>query len=77
MLFLGSGKQSLARLAGFITGLEPFQITIRKGYSIPDLKLDLAGLYIKAGVKSIGCMFLMTDAQVNICASDLHVCPEI
>ena len=66
MLFLGSGKQSLARLAGFITGLEPFQITIRKGYSIPDLKVDLASLYIKAGVKNIGCMFLMTDAQVSV-----------
>ena len=54
----------MARLAGFITGLEPFQITIRKGYGIPDLKLDLAALYIKAGVKNVGCMFLMTDAQV-------------
>ena len=63
-MIIGSGKQSLARLAGFITGLEPFQITIRKGYGIPDLKLDLAALYIKAGVKNVGCMFLMTDAQV-------------
>lgn len=63
-LLLGSGKQSLARLAAFITGLEPFQITIRKGYGIADLKADLAALYIKAGVKNIGCMFLMTDAQV-------------
>lgn len=24
----------------------------------------LAGLYIKSGLKSIGCVFLMTDAQV-------------
>ena len=60
----GSGKQSLSRLAAFISSLEVFQITIRKGYAIPDLKLDLRGLYLKAGVKSIGTVLLMTDAQV-------------
>lgn len=26
--------------------------------------MDLASLYIKAGMKNIGTMFLMTDAQV-------------
>lgn len=60
----GSGKQSLARLAAYISGLEVFQITLRKGYGIADLKADLANLYIKSGVKNIGTMFLMTDAQV-------------
>ena len=60
----GSGKQSLSRLAAYISSLEVFQVTLRKGYAIPDLKLDLANLYIKAGVKSIGIVFLMTDAQV-------------
>jgi len=61
----GSGKQSLSRLSAFISGLEVFQITLRKGYSITDLKVDLASLYQKAGVKSIGTVFLMTDAQVG------------
>lgn len=60
----GSGKQSLSRLAAFISSLEVFQITLRKGYSIPDLKLDLAALYMKAGVKNVGTVFLMTDGQV-------------
>ncbi|XP_077481740.1 dynein axonemal heavy chain 9 isoform X2 [Stigmatopora argus] len=60
----GSGKQSLTRLAAFISNLEVFQITLRKGYSITDLKSDLASLYIKAGVKNIGTVLLMTDAQV-------------
>lgn len=27
--------------------------------------MDLASLYIKAGVKNVGIMFLMTDAQVT------------
>lgn len=35
----GSGKQSLTRLAAFISNLEVFQITLRKGYGIADLKV--------------------------------------
>ncbi|NXD84162.1 DYH17 protein, partial [Halcyon senegalensis] len=60
----GSGKQSLARLAAYISSLEVFQITLRKGYGIPDLKLDLASQYIKAAVKNCPTVFLMTDSQV-------------
>ncbi|XP_063367395.1 dynein beta chain, ciliary-like [Cydia amplana] len=60
----GSGKQSLSRLSSFISSLEVFQIQLRKGYSSADLKADLAVLYVKAGLKNIGNVFLMTDAQV-------------
>ena len=35
----GSGKQSLSRLAAFISGLDVFQLTLKKGYSIQDLKV--------------------------------------
>ena len=35
----GSGKQSLTRLAAYVSGLEVFQIQLRKGYSIADLKV--------------------------------------
>ena len=34
------------------------------GYTINDLKTDLSALYIKAGQKGIGTVFLMTDSQV-------------
>jgi dynein heavy chain len=61
----GSGKQSLSRLAAFISQMEVFQITLKKGYSIADLKVDLGGLYMKAGVKKQLTMFLLTDAQVS------------
>jgi dynein heavy chain len=37
---------------------------LRKGYGISDLKADLANLYQKAGLKNLGTVFLMTDAQV-------------
>lgn len=60
----GSGKQSLARLAAFISSLEVFQIQLRKGYGVVDLRMELASLYLKSGMKNIGIMFLMTDAQV-------------
>lgn len=60
----GSGKQSLARLAAFISSLEVSQIQLKKGYGVPDLKNELSGLYLKAGLKNVGIMFLMTDAQI-------------
>lgn len=60
----GSGKQSLARLSAFISSLEPFQIQLRSTYGIADLRADLAGLYVKAGLKNVSIMFLMTDSQV-------------
>ncbi len=40
------------------------RILISLGYNINDLKTDLAALYIKAGQKGIGTVFLMTDSQV-------------
>ncbi|XP_036884188.1 dynein heavy chain 9, axonemal isoform X2 [Sturnira hondurensis] len=60
----GSGKQSLTRLAAFISSMDVFQITLRKGYQISDFKMDLASLCLKVGVKNLSTVFLMTDAQV-------------
>ncbi|NXE57526.1 DYH17 protein, partial [Casuarius casuarius] len=60
----GSGKQSLSRLAAYISALDVFQITLKKGYGIPDLKLDLASQCVKAAVKNSPTVFLMTDSQV-------------
>ncbi|XP_031336595.1 dynein beta chain, ciliary isoform X1 [Photinus pyralis] len=60
----GSGKQSLSRLAAFISSLEVFQLQLKKGYGVVDLRKELSGLYLKSGLKNVGIMFLMTDAQV-------------
>ncbi|XP_008293045.1 dynein heavy chain 11, axonemal [Stegastes partitus] len=60
----GSGKQSLTRLAAYISSVEVFQITLSKGYSIQDLKMDLAGLFLKTGVKNQRVALLLTDAQI-------------
>ncbi|XP_037954213.1 dynein beta chain, ciliary [Teleopsis dalmanni] len=60
----GSGKQSLTRLAAFIAGLDVFQIQLTKDYSVNDLKSNIATLYMKCGVKTSPCCFLMTDSEV-------------
>ena len=36
----GSGKQSLSRLSAFISGLDVFQIQLRKGGNFKELKLE-------------------------------------
>ncbi|XP_070822029.1 dynein axonemal heavy chain 11 [Chaetodon trifascialis] len=60
----GSGKQSLTRLAAYVSSVEVFQITLSQGYSIQDLKMDLAGLFLKTGVKNQPVALLLTDAQI-------------
>lgn len=62
----GSGKQSLSRLAAFISSLEVAQIQLKKGYGVLDLRKELSSLYMKSGMKNVGIMFLMTDAQVYV-----------
>ena len=64
LIFIFLGKQSLSRLAAFISGLEVFQITLRKGYGMTELRADVCELYLRAGLKNIPIMFLLTDAQV-------------
>ena len=60
--------------------MEVFQISLRKGYGIVDLKSDLSQLYVKTGQKGVGMVFLLTDAQVgsetarpSFTAADSHV----
>ena len=47
-----------------ISDLQYCQITLRKGYGIPDLKTDMSNLYQKTGLKNLPTAFLMSDAQV-------------
>ena len=37
----GSGKQSLTRLVAFVSSLEVFQIELKKGYAVGDLKVHM------------------------------------
>ncbi|XP_055373637.1 dynein beta chain, ciliary [Condylostylus longicornis] len=60
----GSGKQSLTRLAAFISSLDVFKIQLTKDFSIVDLKANLNTLYIKAGIKNTPNCFLVTDSEI-------------
>jgi len=61
----GSGKQSLARLAAFISSIDVFQIAIKPNYGVNDFKTDLNNLYRRAGLKGLACMFLLSDGQIT------------
>ncbi|CAF3576543.1 unnamed protein product [Rotaria sordida] len=61
----GSGKQSLARLAAFVSSLDVFQIAIKPNYGINDFKIDLNNLYRRAALKGLSCIFLLSDAQIT------------
>lgn len=61
----GSGKQSLARLAAFVSSLDVFQITMKPNYVLNDFKTDLNNLYRRAALKGLACVFLLSDAQIT------------
>ncbi|DBA86689.1 TPA: Dynein alpha chain, flagellar outer arm [Trebouxia sp. C0004] len=60
----GSGKQSLARLSGFICGYATYTIVISGNYNMNNFREDLQKMYKRAGVKGEGIMFLFTDSQI-------------
>jgi dynein heavy chain len=60
----GSGKQSLSRLAGFISGCHIEQLNISSKFKEADLLEELKRIYLHAGVKGQYTLFLMTDAQI-------------
>ena len=61
----GSGKQSLTRLAAYISGAYLFQITVTKTYNQTNLFEDVKGLYKLAGLKAQKVAFLFTDSEVK------------
>ncbi|XP_068157565.1 LOW QUALITY PROTEIN: dynein beta chain, ciliary [Drosophila tropicalis] len=60
----GSGKQTLARLAAFISSLSVSQIQIKRGFGLLDMREEIATIYIKVGLKNLASVFLISDAQI-------------
>jgi dynein heavy chain len=61
----GSGRQSAARLAGFIAVYDLFSIEITKNYTTADWKDDLRRLLRKAGDEGTSMVFLFGDHQIK------------
>ena len=60
----GSGKQSLSRLAAFISGYEVRQLQITGSFKVDDLLESFREMFKLSGVKGVPMVFLMTDSQV-------------
>ncbi|XP_021325607.1 dynein axonemal heavy chain 12 isoform X2 [Danio rerio] len=61
----GSGRQSITRLATFMSNMTLFQPEISKSYGMNEWREDLKRLMKNAGVKGEKTVFLLTDAQIK------------
>ena len=60
----GMGKQSLSKLAAHVCQYTTKSITLTSTYSVTDFKTDIAEMYMRAGCKDEGILFLFTDSQI-------------
>ncbi|VDN16138.1 unnamed protein product [Dibothriocephalus latus] len=61
----GSGKKVLAKLAAFIAGLSPFEISLSKSYGMPEFCEDLKSLYSGMAENKKQYMFMFADNHVR------------
>jgi len=60
----GSGRQSMTKLATYITGFHLSMVEIVKGYSMNDWREDIKRILMQAGVKDKPTTFLFSDVQI-------------
>ena len=61
----GSGRQSLTRLAAFISDFDICQVEISRGYGVENWHEDLKKFMKKAGVEGKPTVFLFSDTQIQ------------
>ncbi|GFQ90622.1 dynein heavy chain 7, axonemal [Trichonephila clavata] len=61
----GSGRQSVTKLAAFITGQWLFQPEITKNYGLNEWRDDIKRVMKSAGADGKGTVFLITDSQIK------------
>ncbi|KAK0165141.1 hypothetical protein PV328_003689 [Microctonus aethiopoides] len=60
----GSGRQSLSKIANYISELNTFQIQVSKHYGVLEFREDLKRLYSITGVDNKPTCFLFNDTQI-------------
>jgi dynein heavy chain len=60
----GSGRQSMTKLANYVSGFSLFTVEIVKGYSMNDWRDDIKRCLLQAGVKDKPTTFLFSDVQI-------------
>lgn len=60
----GSGRQSMTKLATYISGYALASVEIVKGYSMVDWREDIKKILMQAGVKDRPTTFLFSDVQI-------------
>ncbi|XP_041836448.1 dynein heavy chain 1, axonemal isoform X2 [Melanotaenia boesemani] len=61
----GSGRQSLTKLATYISEYECFPIELAKNYSQSEWREDIKNLILKAGLQNQQITFLIVDTQIK------------
>ncbi|KAJ8971587.1 hypothetical protein NQ317_002870 [Molorchus minor] len=61
----GSGRQSLTKLAAFMTEFNCFQIELTKAYGQSDWRDDIKTLMLTAGLQKRETVFLFSDTQIK------------
>lgn len=60
----GNGRQSLSKLASYISELDTFQIQVNKQYRMLEFREDLKRLYSMTGVDNKPTSFIFNDTQI-------------
>ena len=65
----GSGRQSLTKLASYISNFKLYQIEISKGYGMNEWRENVKQCLFSAGIQNKPIVFLFNDTQVSITTS--------
>ncbi|KOB72814.1 Dynein heavy chain 6, axonemal, partial [Operophtera brumata] len=61
----GSGRRSVATLAGHVNECKCMGMELKRNYDTPEFHDDLRNMYMRAGVSNEDTVFLFTDTQIT------------